>query len=288
MLKELGKSDEEWPDVLAQTEFVLNHTHRKGLAGHTPVEVHGGTKPSKAMDAIFSAAQQHVIKAPQTEEIQQNFERLIYSLQKIHKEVDSEKEKTRRTKHRRPTQPNVSLPNFHLGDYVLWSQADQKYKDKLQVRWKGPFRITKILSDYVYIIQHLITNETREVHCTRLRFYHDASLEITEEIQSHINTQGMIYHVNSIVGVRYNPSNKKWEVLVKWQGFQNIEDTWEPFVPILEDVPEKVIEYLQKYSEEDKQHYALLIHKHRTEIQKLAKQQATRVRTLLLELLKDQ
>jgi hypothetical protein len=180
----------------------------------------------------------------------------------------------------------VQLPNFHVGDYVLWSQADQKYQDKLQVTWKGPFRITKVINDYIYVIEHIITQETREVHCTRLRFYHDSSLEITEALRTHINTQGMIYHVKKVLGVRYNPNNKKWEILIHWAGFQNIEDSWEPFITILDDVPEKVIEYLQVYQNEDKGNFILLIRKHKTDIQKLAAKNAQRVRSLLLSLIK--
>jgi transposase InsO family protein len=285
-LKELKKSTEEWPDVVAQIEFVLNHTERVGLAGHSPVEIHGGVKPSKAMDVIFDTQKLEIVSAPITKAIQSKYEQLLASLTKMHKKVDAKKEKTRRTKHRRKVSQQTQLPNFHKGDYVLWSQVDQKHHDKLQVRWTGPFRITQILSDYVYVIEHLITGEKKEVHCTRLRFYSDKGLKVTEEIYSHINTQGMIYAVNCINGIRFNTSNKKWEVQTNWAGFQNIEDSWEPLITMLEDVPTKVLDYLKVYQENSNDDYKLLVTKLQKDIQKIANKQSNQVRSLLLKLIK--
>ena len=61
------------------------------------------------------------------------------------------------------------------------------------------------------------------------------------------NTATYPYHeVETIVDKRFNDATKSLQYLVKWEGFNNGHNTWEPESSLLEDVPEMVIDYNSK------------------------------------------
>ncbi|ETL86340.1 hypothetical protein L917_14226 [Phytophthora nicotianae] len=63
-----------------------------------------------------------------------------------------------------------STVNFDIGDYVLWSRVDQRLsKDKLLAQWVGPFAVTEA-RPHSFVIRHLLSGVTYEVHGSRLRF----------------------------------------------------------------------------------------------------------------------
>ncbi|GMF33711.1 unnamed protein product [Phytophthora lilii] len=75
-----------------------------------------------------------------------------------------------------------------LCDFVLWSRVDSRLADgKLLVRWVGPFQIEDAKS-HSFTIKNVLTHSIHEVHGSRLNFYHDPSLELTEEFIDHIST----------------------------------------------------------------------------------------------------
>ncbi|ETO75345.1 hypothetical protein F444_09036 [Phytophthora nicotianae P1976] len=81
-----------------------------------------------------------------------------------------------------------STVNFDIGDYVLWSRVDQRLsKDKLLAQWVGPFAVTEA-RPHSFVIRHLLSGVTYEVHGSRLRFYADSSLNVTEEIREFVST----------------------------------------------------------------------------------------------------
>lgn len=57
-----------------------------------------------------------------------------------------------------------------------------------------------------------------------------------------------IHEVEEIVDKRYDEISKSHQYLVKWEGFKNGYNTWEPESSLLEDVPEMVIDYNDKFS----------------------------------------
>jgi hypothetical protein len=53
---------------------------------------------------------------------------------------------------------------------------------KFQVKWMGPRRILSVESDYVFVVENLLTKELKAAHATRLRFYQDNELHVTAEL----------------------------------------------------------------------------------------------------------
>jgi hypothetical protein len=53
---------------------------------------------------------------------------------------------------------------------------------KLQVKCKGPRRVASVESDYVFVVENLLTKELKATHATRLRFYKNKELSVTAEL----------------------------------------------------------------------------------------------------------
>jgi hypothetical protein len=76
----------------------------------------------------------------------------------------------------------VRSPNFQVGDYVLVAEHRRSGVSKLQVQRKGLRRVASIESDYVFVVENLLTKELKAAHATRLRFYKDKDLNVTAEL----------------------------------------------------------------------------------------------------------
>jgi hypothetical protein len=77
---------------------------------------------------------------------------------------------------------HVRLPNFQVSDYVLVAEHRMSGVSKLHVKWKGPRRVASVESDYVFVVENLLTKELKAAHATRLRFYKDNELNVSAEL----------------------------------------------------------------------------------------------------------
>jgi hypothetical protein len=75
-------------------------------------------------------------------------------------------------------------------------------------------------SDYVFVVENLLTKELKATHTTRLRFYHDKELNVTAELaQAAEHNDHKLYIVSKILNGRYNEQEMILELLVAWRGF---------------------------------------------------------------------
>jgi hypothetical protein len=97
----------------------------------------------------------------------------------------------------------VRSPNFQVGDYVLVAEHRKSGVSKLQVKWKGPRRVASVESDYVFVVENLLTKELKAAHATRLRFYRDKDLNVTAELaQDAEHNDRQLYVVSKILDTR--------------------------------------------------------------------------------------
>jgi len=165
----------------------------------------------------------------------------------MHKKVAETQRKTRKENRLKQRKSKaVQEINLQEGDFVLHACTDHYAGAKLLVGWQGPYRVVKIKNPWIYLIQDLNTDSIKEVHTSRLKFYQDKTLNITEELreQAAHNQQG--YEVKSFLGHRLNPTTKEWELLTQWKGFSDLEATWESLKTLFDDIPEKVRKYVEK------------------------------------------
>jgi hypothetical protein len=67
----------------------------------------------------------------------------------------------------------VRWPNLQVGDYVLVAEHRKSGVSKLQVKWKGPRRVASVESDYMFVVENLLTEEVKAAHATSLRYIVD-------------------------------------------------------------------------------------------------------------------
>ncbi|ETM37329.1 hypothetical protein L914_16107 [Phytophthora nicotianae] len=143
---------------------------------------------------------------------------------------------------------NGVAANFDVGYFVLWSRIDQRLPNNtLLGQWVGPFQVVAERA-HSFQIRHLVTGAEYEAHATRLKYYVDSALSVTEEILEFVAGQGMIMTVKYITVHQYNDTLQRWNLKVSWTGQQSIEDSWESVDELLKDVPVLVREYVEKSS----------------------------------------
>jgi hypothetical protein len=98
-------------------------------------------------------------------------EKLSKAITEIHAQVakkDTRDRKAAIQKHNDKT--HVRSPNCQVDDYVLVAEHRKSGVSKLQIKWKGPRRVASVESDYVFVVENLLTKELKAAHATRLRF----------------------------------------------------------------------------------------------------------------------
>ena len=63
-----------------------------------------------------------------------------------------------------------------------------------------------------------------------LRFCRDSELEATAEIMAHVSNQDLLLNVEWIRG--HPKVQEMSELLVKWQGLEEVEASWAPYVSL--------------------------------------------------------
>jgi hypothetical protein len=107
-------------------------------------------------------------------------EKLSKAMTEIHTQVAVKATRDRKDaiqKHNDKT--HVRSPKFQVGDKILVAEHRKSGTSKLQVKWMGPCRVASVESDYVFVVDNLLTEELKAAQATRLRFYPDKELNVT-------------------------------------------------------------------------------------------------------------
>jgi hypothetical protein len=143
-------------------------------------------------------------------------------------------------------------PNIQVGDYVLVANHHKSGVSKLQVKWKGPRRVASVESDYVFVVENLLTKERKSAHATRLRFYKDKDLNVAVELyQAAEHNDHQLYVMSKILDARYNKQEMLHELLVAWHGCPVEEATWIPYSVMAVDVPVMVAKFMESHEDID-------------------------------------
>jgi hypothetical protein len=246
LVSELRLQFSDWPTLPPLVRHCLNTLSRRSLGNRTPLEIFTGHKPVKALNTVFVPRLRDLVSSWRlsTSAISEQLTALAQAVDNIHQHVAKSRSAARARVNARRKHP---LPNFSIGDFVLVGLPTHKNFHKLHVRWTGPSRIVEPVSPYLYRIQDLITRVISTVHVSRLRFYHDASLNITEALRRQIAHDDAGFEIDHFKGWRHNPDAKRWEIHCSWRGFTADEDSWEPLTSLYADVPVFLKRYLQKH-----------------------------------------
>jgi hypothetical protein len=248
VLSELKMYADEWPEVVNMVQSVLNNSLSTRLNKRTPMQVFTGHAESTPLALMLKnnvpiSAPLDFIKAQKLMEV----ERLSKAMTEIHAQVAENATRDRKAaiqKHKDKTY--VRSPNFQVGDYVLVAEHRKSGVAKLQFKWKVPRRVASVESDYVFVVENLLTKEFKAALATRLRFYKDKELNVTaEQAQAAEHNDHQLYAVSKILDARYNEQEMFHKLLVAWRGFYVGEATWEPYSVMAVDVQDMVAKFME-------------------------------------------
>lgn len=256
LLMEYTLDTHEWVYILPLVQGNLNHTPVRSLGDKAPSELFTGLPRPTPFEPILLERGQQVEVLETSALPAERLDHLRTSLAGLHKEVLDRREKRRLQNMARFKGTEC---NFSVGDFVLWSRIDSRIEvDKLLARWVGPFEVVET-APHSFTIRHLVTNKRYVVHGSRLKFYADSSLEVSEELLAHVGNQGMLLVVESLKEHRKNRG--VWQLLVSWEGLQDEEDSWESLEALQKDVPSRVGEYVRSCGDNVLvRAYATLVH----------------------------
>ena len=147
------------------------------------------------------------------------------------------------------THPSITtdISRYKVGDHVL-SQRVAKERNKLRVKWHGPLRITRVLSDFVFECQDLIKLYRALIHAKRLKFYVDSMPDATAELLDTTPNNDLHLHtVTTLPNLRLNPTSERLECLAQRSGFPRKDPSWESFSSLRENILDMLGEFLDGF-----------------------------------------
>jgi hypothetical protein len=228
---------DEWYRVLALVQSALNHQPADRLGGIAPVTAFQGLPSTTPLSGFVHPRTKEVVTVDWLSKARQkHLDALQKALGNMHRDVAVRSEKLRQqARNRRENKAHVKMAKFALGDFVLLGKV-VKFPNKLALNWKGPYRVSRIDSDYVMEVQQLVEPfDTSVHHASRLKFFSDASLDVTDDLLDHVAYGDEGFFVEDLLGARCNAEGK-YEVRVKWKGLEDDESSWEPASQLYEDI----------------------------------------------------
>lgn len=252
LISELKWKKHDWPWLNSNIEHTINHRPQSRLNDNAPITVMTGMRADNPLDQIFrrkgvSFSEDSGVMT----KFQKHVDELLEALKNMHKQVN---EKTLAERNSKKLKKNEKRkpPNFSLADFVLIGlpEPEKQAGRKLYLKWRGPFKITNMMNNYVFEVENIVNQERKIIHGDRVRLYAEKCLNITEEIKRQFAYDNASYEISEFKGCKFNPNTKSIEVLVSWKGFADIDDSWEPLQTMIMDVPGMVKGYGKKLKAE--------------------------------------
>ena len=252
LLSELQLPHKCWPDVLPMIQSALNNATLPRLGNRCPQTAFTGLPQSNPICTLIKR-NNGAVTVHSIEQVRMQQRASIADIQKaldeMHKEVA---ERTSRVRQRAVDAHNkkvgVRPVNFSEGDFVLRGVLQRERVKKPALRWNGPYRVLRCQSNYVFTIEHLLTNKQENVHGRRLKFFLNSSFDVTEDVKEHLEyQQGELLVVDRIDDIRKKQGVVELQVV--WKGFGPDESDWVQLESMREDVPVLVGEALESFAE---------------------------------------
>ena len=240
----------EWRSVRGVVQHALNQTPSAKLGGVAPITGMTQLPTGNALNVFTTdneivEVDQATLKTWRDTEVAQ----LAVARDQLHRTISTvaatRRDKERSRKNKAQLRKELRLA---VGDYVLVGRVHQTFAPKLQVQWMGPRRIVEAVSDWVFVTEDLrcVTRTTQ--HASRLKMFAASDLMVTQNLIDHISYVEGGYLVEALVDCKFDRATKQWFVLVKWVGIDELENSWEPLIVMLEDVPKLVHKFLKDNS----------------------------------------
>jgi transposase InsO family protein len=265
----------DWPYALPAVMNIINQTPSERLGGYAPKQVYMGIEKYNPFNVLYAPHTKSFTEVPlNSAEIKDHVQQLQKTLEAMHKAVDIAKDKRRITQAKsRLTSRSVRqaralelgirvqdltdhdcIPHFSPGDYVLVARARMNNVNKLTAIWRGPYRVLRAFNNYVYEVEHLVTDEVFDVHVSRLRFYADSYLDLPVALMDELQAETSLnyeYTISQVLEHEYDQYDEEYKLKIQWDGFSELETTWEPLVQLFADQPKLIQQYIDTLPSSD-------------------------------------
>ena len=247
---------DEWPYLLDHVRSVLNRTPSNSLNGFTPLELFTGMSGFGPFNVLFYEEEDRIQGIPLlTEQVRTTFEKLKEHLYEMHRNVNSWRNQKQAKKEKRARDAIYSAENrfgvdFSVGDFVMLAVPNKKNHHKLVAKWRGPYRVTRAVSDYIYEVENLNGLGLKiESHIKRLKFFCDSDLdnECVVAMANEVSLQDSVDNMMLVESIEeYSLMGGEHLVRIKWLSLSTLEGTWESLTEFNETCPELVEEFIQR------------------------------------------
>ena len=160
---------------------------------------------------------------------------LIVAVQKLLKDVDE----AHRMKRQRPGQ----ISTYPVGSYVLVQHLTGlgRPPTKTHMLWLGPYRVVKVSSGQV-TVQDVIHGRTRAINIKATRPFnmdpdHVDPVEIRRRDTDEFMVERIVDHIDETPpNVKNGPRKNSLLFKVRWLGYGEKHDTWEPWVSLCNNI----------------------------------------------------
>lgn len=129
---------------------------------------------------------------------------------------------------------------FPINSYVLVKYRDRP-PTKFHSTWRGPMRVINFNKSH-YTLQDLVTEKLRNFHVTQLKAFKYDPMDVDPAEIARVEQNEFL--VENILEHRHDGSKRRtgYEFLVKWTGYDNSDNTWEPWEFVRDN--KQLIKYL--------------------------------------------
>jgi hypothetical protein len=171
---------------------------------------------------------------------------LAVEFENLHREMEKQQDQ-KNCSNRKGYQQKM---DFCEGEFVMIS-TPKRLAHKLEAQWSGPYQVMEVRSEWICLIQDLLTQKLSECHTSRMRFFADESLDtvcLVKDKAARVAAQEKVHEVEALCDIQLDAKTDKFMCLLTWRGFTEVEQTWEELSNVYEDIPNVVNEYLTKVS----------------------------------------
>ena len=105
------------------------------------------------------------------------------------------------------------------------------------VRWQGPYEVVRVAEpSAIFEVRLVGTTTPKKVHWQKMRRIAGPGLFVSQAVQNSALHDLQRFLVESIDDWGYDDDGETVKVLVRWQGYDESERTWEPLQQVYEDV----------------------------------------------------
>jgi len=213
----VSPTHDDWDEHLDMAEFAINDAWQESVQ-ETPFMLTYGQHP---LNFLSLQTHSHVPAAVEfTENMQYGTERAVQCLERAQQRQKAYADKGRRD------------VTYDVGEQLLLNTKNVRWKypgtPKLMPRWMGPYKVLERVGPVAYLLDLPASEKMHPVfHVSLLQPWRDDG-RLQPPPPRFLPSGDTVYTVEKILDHRTGKRKNLKEFLVRWEGYDPVNDSWEP------------------------------------------------------------